>query len=290
MGERVVVVPPMGRAYSTIVDSVGLETLSGVVKGDVDLVPFEPGRPSDEGRALDVWCNDEGLLRDDLPFNRAVLYPDGEVVPIYGPMVISAARLSDGESVGLTFDEALSVLTGPLSYAQVLSAPDGHACFVESFRDSSSGNMRALLALATEHELAMMRLTDDDVTDLGRAHGRLVGEPEAMALEGFLARIDRTSPAGAPPVVELSCVESAPGLEDTPFLRTPAPDFAAGTYIDGGLSGIEPWVAGGLREFVHDALDAGQERAGDLSRQLLDASQPRDPRSAARERDEGTWR
>lgn len=109
---RVVVIPPMGFAYTAFVEG-DLDSMQGIVGGCIEHINPGIGSPKTDDRQIDFWCNEEFLYADDMVFNRVLPYANGHNQPIFGPMFACAATLRDGESHGLTFGEALSVLETP---------------------------------------------------------------------------------------------------------------------------------------------------------------------------------
>lgn len=82
----------------------GLKTMQDIIGGRVERVALD-GEPA-FGRGIDLWCNEEFLIRDSQP-NRLIrnvpLYR-GEL-PIHGDFFI-AAHDGEGETVSLTEAEA----------------------------------------------------------------------------------------------------------------------------------------------------------------------------------------
>lgn len=93
---------PVGAAPEVVIihaeaDS-SLSALQTLVGGYVDRVIV---KHDETGMgALDVWCNDEGILIG-LPPNRLVTSGSGSQVPLFGPLVLCRAN-SAGEIVDLT--------------------------------------------------------------------------------------------------------------------------------------------------------------------------------------------
>lgn len=118
-GMRVVVIPPMGRAYTAFIDD-DLDAMQGIVGGNIQVISdIEIGLPDTRGRAIDLWCNEEFLYAPDMVFNRALARGDGTMMPVYGPMFCCGLIPITGASCGLSTVEAISVLE------------DGRACIAD---------------------------------------------------------------------------------------------------------------------------------------------------------------
>lgn len=116
---RAVVMPPMGLAYSALIDP---EDSPG---GAAAILPVDVGIEANAGRTIDLWCADNFLDRPDLPFCRAIRSRDGSVAPVFGPIIALAATVSDGRTRGLTRREASSILAnGLLRTPQAIIPPD----------------------------------------------------------------------------------------------------------------------------------------------------------------------
>lgn len=108
-GFRIVVIPPFGNAYTSFIPG-DYDSMSAVVDGLIEHLSLDVGTPSGPDRGIDFWCNEEFLYADSCPFNRVVTFPSGTRTPIFGQMFACAFDPNDGESLGLTFEEALSIL------------------------------------------------------------------------------------------------------------------------------------------------------------------------------------
>lgn len=190
MGKKIlaVVIPPMGRAYSTWMDA-GIDAMQEVVGGLVELMPATPCEPCGAGRTVDLWCNEEYLYRDDLPFCRAVELADGLVVPVYGQMLVTAATLSNGKTVSLAEPEMLSILAdrrfGP---PQLLDPANREAVAVED-----DATWAALMASGLDAEtLDANRLLADELGGVDVPAPPVVGEPLSMVARGAEYRIERS--------------------------------------------------------------------------------------------------
>lgn len=198
---RVVVFPPMGRAYSTFIEG-GLESMQRIVGGPIDCVVSDIGEPSSPERGIDLWCNDEFLYSEGMSFNRVV--PRGEArVPIFGPMFACAFTPEDGESRGLTEDEALSILADERVASPHLvmppRTPDGPVR-VASMRGMPRYEIcAALIDLSEEAKLAN-RIPLDAPSIAEMLSRSLEGRPEAIMIDGSLVRIDYDDPGGEPVV------------------------------------------------------------------------------------------
>lgn len=124
---RIVVIPPMGYAYTAFIDG-DLDSMQAVVGGNIEHLALEVGRLGSDGRGIDFWCNEEFLYTPGMTFNRVVEFSGGFTQEIFGPMFCCGFIERNGSSCGLTASEALSVLTderASLAAPQLLIVDDG---------------------------------------------------------------------------------------------------------------------------------------------------------------------
>ena len=175
---RVVVIPPMGHAYATRI-SDGLQPMQNIVGGNIEHLSTGIGRPRDNAHDIDFWCNDEFTYADSMLFNRVLVYSNGYCQPIFGPIVVNACDMCDGETVGLTSEEALSVLRTPyLSSPQVLNPTAGASggCTVDCVTDAIADELLDAFSKAPAEVIEANMLPEDAdlLSELVRAplHGR----------------------------------------------------------------------------------------------------------------------
>lgn len=176
---RVVVVPPMGYAYTTFIEG-GYESMQGVVGGLVECLSTGIGIPDTDDRQIDFWCNEEYLFAEDMVFNRVLTYSNGYNQPIFGPMFACAATPFDGESHGLSFNEALSVLeNNNVRYPQVIQPTSGYMT-VHMVVDATGEEMSGLLKSSSDHAKRSNGVPLDTEAFDRLIPAPLVGKPEDL--------------------------------------------------------------------------------------------------------------
>lgn len=176
---RVVVIPPMGYAYTSFIEG-GYESMQGIVGGLVECLNTGIGRPDSDDRQIDFWCNEEFLYAEDMVFNRVLTYENGYNQPIFGSMFACAATPIDGVTRGLSFNEALSVLENDcVRYPQVIQPTSGYMT-VHMVPDGAGEEMVSLLKSASDHAKRSNGIPLDDESFNRLIPVPLVGKPEDL--------------------------------------------------------------------------------------------------------------
>lgn len=176
---RVVVIPPMGYAYTSFIEG-GYESMQGIVGGLVECLNTGIGRPDSDDRQIDFWCNEEFLYAEDMVFNRVLTYENGYNQPIFGSMFACAATPIDGVSRGLSFNEALSVLENDsVRYPQAIQPTSGYMT-VHMMLDGAGEEMVSLLKSASDHAKRSNGIPLDDESFDRLIPAPLVGKPEDL--------------------------------------------------------------------------------------------------------------
>ena len=105
------------------VDSLDLKTMQGLVGGHIELVRLDDG--------IDLWINEEGLLKG-LPHNRVFTRADGVEFPIVGDAFIAGSNEEDGETIGLTTEQAFKWLREAQQAPVAITIPAGRFGFGRS--------------------------------------------------------------------------------------------------------------------------------------------------------------
>lgn len=176
---RVVVIPPMWYAYTAFIDH-DIDAMQGVVGGLVECLSTGIGQPDSNDRQIDFWCNDEFLYADDMVFNRVLTYANGYNQPIYGPMFACAATPYDGESCGLTFDEALSILEAPHVPSPHYLLPHSGGVTVQVVPDGAGRGFYDLLRDLPDYVKEQNNIPLDDEGFDRLMPAPLVGKPEDL--------------------------------------------------------------------------------------------------------------
>lgn len=177
---RVVVVPPMGYAYTAFIKG-DYQSMQSVVGGLVECIRTGIGVPDSDDREIDFWCNEEFLYAEDMVFNRVLTYSNGYNQSIFGPMFVAAATYADGVSHGLTFGEALSVLENErVCLPQLVQSFDDGSMMVHMITDGAgSALVDKLRSLSDRGKQAnALPLDSDEIARLIPAP--LVGKPEDL--------------------------------------------------------------------------------------------------------------
>lgn len=269
-GFRIVVLPPFGNAYTSFIDG-DYDSMSSVVGGLIEHLSLDAGTPSGPDRGIDFWCNEEFLYADSCPFNRVVTLPDGSRTPIFGQMFACAYDPYDGESLGLTFEEALSILERQEIRLPQLLDPSilseaGGTVRVDVLNASNSSMREILEELSRSgNSRHILQLLSNKV-DLGEDGGiqglplPLVGSPEDLIFgkwrvhmvypgdrvaDGPNRHVPQGSPRPADAKYDLPIVEFWDMSQDRSSF--PKGQFVSSYYMTTlmNLDGLNPYVAPG---------------------------------------------
>ena len=183
---RVVVIPPLGHAYSTFI-SGGSDETSAVVDGMVEVVPTCPHfRTDTDLHEIEMWCNEEFLYRDDLPFNRAIIDEDGHRTLVFGPILVDAINWPDGRSVGLTSEERDAVLQDIyLREPQILCYDPDMGSYTELTCSQGPASLYHTLALLSDAEREYSRTPAGPEPTCWP----IVGKPEQILVRSWVVTI-----------------------------------------------------------------------------------------------------
>lgn len=176
---RVVVIPPMGYAYTTFIKG-NYESMQSVVGGLVECIRTGIGKPDSDDREIDFWCNEEFLYAEDMVFNRVLTYSNGFNQPIFGPMLACAATPCDGESHGLSLNEAFTILENDnVRYPQIIQPTSGYMT-VHMVADAAGEELSALLRSSSDHAKHANGVPFDAEAFDRLIPAPLVGKPEDL--------------------------------------------------------------------------------------------------------------
>lgn len=202
---RIVVYPPMGNAYSTLIKGFppieepdspevhgALDAMQDVVGGNIECL-YDLGRNdlATGDRIIDFWCNDEFLYQPDMIFNRVVNQGGGQA-RIMGQMFACASTPKDGESRSLTEEEAVALLDDRyLSFPHLLSPceSDLERLALNIFSDAWGDEYRDFLGRLPDPIKALNGIPTDVDAFNRLIPAPILGKPQDIVAFGWRAHI-----------------------------------------------------------------------------------------------------